>query len=84
MKKKILIVSGDPNSINSEIIFKAWKKLNKVEKKKIYLISNSNLLKKQEGDYLDAMFSYALQLDRRDQKFQNDHKKSIEGCKNCT
>ncbi len=30
----------------------------------------SNLLKKQEGDYLDAMFSYALQLDRRDQKFQ--------------
>ena len=47
MKKKILIVSGDPNSINSEIIFKAWKKLNKVEKKKIYLISNSNLLKKQ-------------------------------------
>ncbi len=47
MKKKILIVSGDPNSINSELIFKAWKKLNKVEKKKIYLISNSNLLKKQ-------------------------------------
>ena len=47
MKKKILIVSGDPNSINSELIFKTWKKLNKVEKKKIYLISNSNLLKKQ-------------------------------------
>ena len=47
MKKKILIVSGDPNSINSELIFKTWKKLNKVEKKKIYLISNSNLLRKQ-------------------------------------
>ena len=47
MKKKILIVSGDPNSINSELIFKTWKKLNKVDKKKIYLISNSNLLKKQ-------------------------------------
>ena len=47
MKKKILIVSGDPNSINSELIFKSWKKLNKVEKKKIYLISNSNLLRKQ-------------------------------------
>ena len=28
------------------------------------------MLKKQEGDYLDAMFSYALELDRRDQKFQ--------------
>ena len=46
-EKKILIVSGDPNSINSELIFKTWKKLNKVEKKKIYLISNSNLLRKQ-------------------------------------
>ena len=29
MKNKILIVSGDPNSINSEIIFKIFKKLNK-------------------------------------------------------
>ena len=26
MKKKILLVTGDPNSINSEIIFKTWKK----------------------------------------------------------
>ena len=30
----------------------------------------SSLLKKQEGDYLDALFSYSLQLDRRDQKYQ--------------
>ena len=30
----------------------------------------SSLLKKQEGDYFDAMFSYALQLDKRDQSFQ--------------
>ena len=29
MKKKIIIISGDPNSINSEIILKTWKKLNK-------------------------------------------------------
>ena len=29
MKKKIIIVGGDPNSINSEIISKCWKKLNK-------------------------------------------------------
>ena len=29
MKKKLLIISGDPNSINSEIIFKSWKKLKK-------------------------------------------------------
>ena len=25
--KKIIIVSGDPNSINSELIYKCWKKL---------------------------------------------------------
>jgi len=30
----------------------------------------SDLLKKQEGDYLDALFSYSLQLDRRDQSYQ--------------
>ena len=45
--KKIILVSGDPNSINSEIIFKSWKKLSKSKKKKIYLISNYNLLKQQ-------------------------------------
>ena len=27
MKNKILVFSGDPNSINSEIIFKSWKKI---------------------------------------------------------
>ena len=30
----------------------------------------SSLLKKQEGDYLDAIFSYVVQLDKRDQQFQ--------------
>lgn len=47
MNKKIIILSGDPNSINSELIFKSWKKINSVTKKKIYFISNFNLLKKQ-------------------------------------
>ncbi len=32
--------------------------------------SASSLLKKQEGDYFDALLSYSLQLDRRDQVFQ--------------
>ena len=45
--KKIIIVSGDPNSINSEIILKSWKKINKSLKKKIYFISNFNLMKDQ-------------------------------------
>ena len=47
MNKKILIVAGDPNSINSEIIFKSFKKLKKSEKNKIYVIGNYNLIKKQ-------------------------------------
>ena len=47
MKNKIILISGDPNSVNSEIIFKCFKKLNSSIKKKIYLISNYDLLKKQ-------------------------------------
>ena len=47
MKKKILLLSGDPNSINSELIFKTWRKLNKTTRKSIYLISNFNLMKAQ-------------------------------------
>ena len=33
--KKIILVTGDPNSINSEIIFKSWKKLSS-KKEKIF------------------------------------------------
>ena len=47
MKKKILIVSSDPNSINSEIIYKSWKSLKPSERNHIYLISNYKLLLKQ-------------------------------------
>jgi 4-hydroxy-L-threonine phosphate dehydrogenase PdxA len=47
MNNKIILVTGDPNSINSEIIYKSWKKINKKLKSNIYLISNFNLLKKQ-------------------------------------
>ena len=42
--KKIIIVSGDPNSINSELIYKSLKQINNKIKKKIYIISNYNLL----------------------------------------
>lgn len=45
--KKIILISGDPNSINSEIICKAWKKIPNKIKKKVYLIANYNLIKKQ-------------------------------------
>ncbi len=47
MKNKILIVSGDPNSINSEIIYKSWKSLSANKKRNIYIITNYDLLKEQ-------------------------------------
>ena len=47
MKKKIIIISGDPNSINSELIYKSWKKLSKNLKQRIFIVSNYNLLKSQ-------------------------------------
>ena len=47
MKKKIIIVAGDPNSINCEIISKTWRVVNTSIKRKIYLIGNFNLINKQ-------------------------------------
>jgi 4-hydroxy-L-threonine phosphate dehydrogenase PdxA len=47
MKNKIIIVTGDPNSINSELIFKCWRKINSSLKKKIYLIGSYDLILKQ-------------------------------------
>ena len=57
IKNKIIILSGDPNSINSEIIYKCWKKLPSEIKRKIYFISNYKLLKKQ----LDKL-GYSLKI----------------------
>ena len=36
MTKKIILFSGDPNSINSEIIYKTWKKISSKQKKYFY------------------------------------------------
>ena len=47
MKNKILIILGDPESINSEIMFKSWKKLPKKLRKQLVIISNFELLKSQ-------------------------------------
>ena len=47
MNNKIIIVAGDPNSINSEIIYKAWKKIDNKIKKRLYLIANYDLFNKQ-------------------------------------
>jgi 4-hydroxythreonine-4-phosphate dehydrogenase len=45
MSNLIPIIAGDPNSINSEIITKAWKK--KGGLKNIFIIGNYSILKKQ-------------------------------------
>jgi 4-hydroxythreonine-4-phosphate dehydrogenase len=45
MKKLIAIVAGEPNSINSEIIAKAWKRTK--NKKNLFFIGNYLILKKQ-------------------------------------
>ena len=47
MKKKIVIIAGDPQSINVEIINKVWKKLNQRTKKRIFLIANFDLFKSE-------------------------------------
>ena len=47
MIKIIAILSGAPNSINSEIIAKTWKKLKLTEKKKLLIIGNYEIFKKQ-------------------------------------
>ena len=47
MKNKILILAGDPNSINSEIISKIWKKSKVSIRKKLYLIANYDLINDQ-------------------------------------
>ena len=47
MKNKILIIAGDPNSINSEIISKTWKEIKPSLKKRLYLIANFDLINKQ-------------------------------------
>ena len=46
-EKKIVIITGDPNSINLEIIHKLWKKIDKSLKRRIYFISNEKLIKHQ-------------------------------------
>ena len=36
--KKIIIFTGDPNSVNSEIIFKCWRKISNSLKKNLFYI----------------------------------------------
>jgi len=47
MNNSICIVAGEPNSINSEIIGKVWKKKNQFKNLNIFIIGNFFLIKKQ-------------------------------------
>ena len=69
MKKKIIIVGGDPNSINSELIYKSWKKLDKSLRNRIYIISSYSLLKAQF-----KKLNYKIKL----KKIKDIHKKNLE------
>ena len=46
MKNKIIIISGDPNSINSEIIYKSWKRIDNSLKKKDFFYIKFQFTKK--------------------------------------
>lgn len=73
MKKKIIIISGDPNSINSEIIYKSWRKLSSSEKKKIYFISNISLLEKQF-----KLLKYNIKIQKVDNIFSSTNSKNLK------
>ncbi|MDC0619354.1 4-hydroxythreonine-4-phosphate dehydrogenase PdxA [Pelagibacteraceae bacterium] len=73
--KKIIIISGDPNSINSEIIFKSWKKINKSLKKRIFVISNYQLLKQQ---FLKLKYNIKMiKIDSLDKTIDSDQLKVL-------
>jgi len=73
MKNKILLISGDPNSINSEIIFKSWKNLSPSKRKQIYVISNYNLLKKQFN-----ILKYPIKMIEVKNTKENDHSDKLK------
>ena len=48
MNKAIAIIAGEPNSISSEVIFKAWRSLKKNKTKKLIVIGSIKLLELQK------------------------------------
>ena len=73
--KKICIVVGDPNSINSEIIFKALTKLNMKSQQKIILIGSFSLINKQL-EKLKLKINL-FKIDEINEKVSNDYIKII-------
>jgi 4-hydroxy-L-threonine phosphate dehydrogenase PdxA len=73
MKKKIILIGGDPNSINSELIFKSYKKIKTSLKKRIYLISNFDLIKNQL-----VKLNYKLKLIKVNNIFEEENNSNLK------
>ena len=76
MKKKLIIVAGDPHSINTEIIHKVWKKIDKKIKRRIFLIANFKLIKAQFKK-LNAKI-HLIKLKNVDEILKNDYLKVVD------
>ena len=93
MKNKIILLASDPNSINSEIISKTWKKINPSIKKQIYLIANYDLINSQFKkiktrtpiikikNFNDRHFSKKLKIIDIPLKFSNPYKVPLTSAK---
>ena len=71
-KGNIIILAGDPNSINSEILYKSWKKLDDNLKKKIYVIASVRLLNDQF-----KKLNYRIKINDIEQNNKNLSKKNV-------
>ncbi len=72
MKKVVAIISGEPNSINSEIIAKTWKRKKKLGQLNFFIIGNFNLLKKQFKS-----MGYTFNLKKIDKVQNQNFKKNL-------
>ena len=69
MKNLVCIIAGEPNSINSELIAKIWKKKKLFKKSKIFIVGNFNIIKKQfEKIKINIKIKKNLNIDKEDFK----------------
>ena len=69
MKNLVCIVAGEPNSINSELIAKIWKKKKLFKKSQIFIVGNFNIIKKQfEKIKINIKIKKILNIDKEDFK----------------
>ena len=66
--KPIAIIAGEPNSISSEIIFKAWKKRKKYHHKPFFIIGSIKVLELQS-----KKLKYNIKIKKLDNKFKSHY-----------